>query len=139
MSTHKIYSNLLQQNCYVRDITRLCDLKTDYPVKQYVSCDEVVTDKGVEIKDSILDYNITPATVASYADSCDYKTDPLSNISKSSGSTVDLRSIQDFSKLSSQEQLSLYQQLSKKIASGSSGSSQQNIIDNKDSEVKNNE
>lgn len=76
-SCKKLCSNLLRQNVYVRDVVAPYDEKCDYHIDRFSSvdyqdvpgaCREVVTGH---------DYPITPDSVNSYADSCNYKVDPM--------------------------------------------------------------
>lgn len=68
-------TQLIQQNCYIRDVTRCSETKSDIPQK-YVSIDEVTTDDGIKIVETIHDYPITPSSVNSYFEGTNYKNDP---------------------------------------------------------------
>lgn len=73
----KAHSNILQQDVYLREVAPLTEPKSSPKSLYYNSIVEVVTDKGIELKRTVEEYPITPETVASYVDSCDYKSDPL--------------------------------------------------------------
>lgn len=65
----RIQSNLLLQNCFVRDYIPPFDKKTKYSDKKFYS--EIPHDDGTsEIRE--FDYPITPKYVASFADGADY-------------------------------------------------------------------
>lgn len=65
----RIQSNLIQQNCFVRDYIPPFDKKTVYSDRKFYS--EVPHDDGTsEVRE--FDYPITPKYVASFADGADY-------------------------------------------------------------------
>ena len=67
--TKRIQSNLLLQNCFVRDYIPPFDKKTKYSDKKFYS--EVPHDDGTsEVRE--FDYPITPKYVASFAGGADY-------------------------------------------------------------------
>lgn len=78
--TKRIQTNLLEQNCYVRDFVSPFDEKNDYQNKTFVSLDEKIVDDGVKEVYTQNDYPITPESVNSYSDSVDYKVDPLAAV-----------------------------------------------------------
>lgn len=84
LKTKRLQCNLLQQNVYVRDISLPFDEQNDYRVDKFVSMD-FVDEPGVS-REVVTehDYPITPDSVNSYADSCNYKLDPLGSQSRGS-------------------------------------------------------
>lgn len=106
----RVQSNLLQQNCFVRDVTRKVDLG-DTPKSSegsYVSLDEVTTSTGVEIRRTVEPYPITPQYVSSFAESSDYRKDPFSAITngirrKNLGDIVDVQRVAGMDMSSAQE------------------------------------
>uniref|UniRef100_A0AAU8B6Z4 Capsid protein n=1 Tax=Dulem virus 176 TaxID=3145653 RepID=A0AAU8B6Z4_9VIRU len=73
----KPVSNLIKQNCFLRDIVQFRG-ETDSPVnpEKFVSVDTITTDSGVEVQASVLDFPITKESVNSYADAVNYRTSP---------------------------------------------------------------
>lgn len=69
----KVVSNLLQQNVYVRDVLPIFDEKKDYRQDTYPELETVDLPNGYFEKVVEKPYPHTPESVASYADSCDYR------------------------------------------------------------------
>lgn len=115
----RIVSNLLQQNCYVRDVTRSVDLKSPSSSdSQYLSLDEEQTDEGFKIKKNLYPYPITPDYVASFADSSDYRRDPANSVvsgvkGKNIGDCTDFQKIMN---MDSSDMYALYNQLKTKFS-----------------------
>lgn len=116
--TKRIHTNLIQQNCYVRDFVEPFDVKTEYLDTNYISVDAVVDSSGVSLRKTINPYPITPDSVTSYADGCDYTSDLAASMNSSApGSNLgDLTALQAFSQLSRDEQLSLISSLRDKMS-----------------------
>lgn len=76
----KLSSNLLKQNCYIRDCVEEKVVTTDYSDKTYTSVDEVVTSNGVKLVENQVPYHITPQYVNSFVDSSDYRRDPVNAV-----------------------------------------------------------
>lgn len=114
MKNNKVVSNLLQQNCYVRDVTRADDLRSSDVRSKFSSIDEVVTSKGVELKRVVLDYPITPQYVQSFVDSSDYRRDPLQAISNAPKRS-NLGDISDIQKIDISSIKDLLSELNSKI------------------------
>lgn len=115
----RVQSNLLQQNCYVRDVTRAVDLKSPAPAESsYLSLDEVVEDTGVKIIKTPVPYPITPDYVASFADSADYRRDPAGAIANgvAKPNLKDCTDFQSIMAMDSSAQLALYKQLQDKFS-----------------------
>lgn len=112
-----IKTNLLRQNCYLRDTTVNSQLDS-FPPDSYVSLDEVVTDKGIELNESVQPYPITPQYVNSFVDSSDYRRDPLNAIANSSVRTNlgDITEIQDVLSMDSSQARILYNQLQERFS-----------------------
>lgn len=71
----KVKMNLIQQDVFVRAVTEGVDLKKDFLIDSYVSCDEVVKENGTEYVSTLQEYPITPDSVNSYADGTNYRND----------------------------------------------------------------
>lgn len=115
----RVFSNLLQQNCYVRDVTRTIDLKSPSSSdSEYLSLDEVVDDGGVKIVKNPVPYHITPEYVNSFADSADYRRDPVGAISNGvvRKNLTDCTDFQKILSMDSSAQLDLYNQLKAKFS-----------------------
>ncbi|UPW41390.1 hypothetical protein [Dipodfec virus UA06Rod_17] len=112
---HKVHSNLLQQNCYLRDCSRLFDLSTSYSddAPKYVSLDEVSSDTGFKQEYVEYPYPHTPSSVDSYREGADYRLDPQSHIIDGRQNLGDIRDQQDLLNKNSADLLALYQQLQK--------------------------
>lgn len=79
----RVQTNLLEQNVYVRDMLPPFDEKKDYLIDSYIGLDTVVGDMCEKDVLSGNPYPITPDSVNSYADSTDYRTDPLAAMNSS--------------------------------------------------------
>lgn len=119
VGSSRVQSNLLQQNCFVRDCSKKSDLKTDYPENPtYTSLDEVTVDKGIEFRETVQPYLITPQYVSSFIDSSDYRRDPANAIANGVKrvNLGDISGFQDVSKMDMTQARALYSQLSAKFA-----------------------
>lgn len=74
----KCYSNILQQDCYVRDIApctttsgKANSLYSDS--SKYISLDEVVVNDGIKVVETVNDYPITKDYVNSFEPGVNYK------------------------------------------------------------------
>lgn len=114
VNNSRVQSNLLQQNCFVRDVTNKAGLVNNSCPDSYLSLDEVVTSKGVEIKESVNDYPITPQYVSSFLDSSDYRKDPFSAISNgvNKQNLGDISDVQKVVSMDTEQARALYNQLS---------------------------
>lgn len=114
----RVQTNLIQQNCFVRDVSKAVDLKSESPDFTYQSLDEVVDDKGIHFQKEYLPYPITPAFVNSFVDSADYRRDVNGAISNGSSrvNLGDVTSMQQILSLDTASQRSLYERLSAKFA-----------------------
>lgn len=113
-----VVTNLLRQNCYVRDAVRCDDLKTVCSESSYESLDEVVSSDGLKIRYSSVPYHITPEYVNSFADSSDYRKDPANAIA-TAPKRVNLGDITPFNDVASMDTalaMSLYDQLKNKFS-----------------------
>lgn len=137
---HRVPSNLLQQNCFVRDITKNSQSSAS-PLLTFDSLDEVTTERGVEFRVSENPYPITPQYVNSFADSSDYRRDPVGAVNNSHN-RVNLGDITDFQKVVSMdmtEARTLYSQLRDKFSKSEvSKSNSESEVPKSDSEVINN-
>lgn len=76
----KVHSNIIAQDCYIRDVTPKVVKKSEYKSRRYASLVEVPDAVGVHYDLREFDYPITPENVKSYADSTDYKRDPAAAV-----------------------------------------------------------
>lgn len=120
----RIQSNLLQQNCFVRDVLRADDLKSpdldsEENFSSFETLDEVSVPDGIKLQRSIEVYPITPQYVNSFVDSSDYRNDPVSAVNSSLKrvNLGDISSLQKFLSLDESSQRRLYSELSKRFAS----------------------
>lgn len=111
-----IVSNLIRQNCFVREFVEPVK-KKKVDISKFESLDEVVREDGtgVDLKYSVEDYAITPEYVNSFSELSDYKKDPLGAIAKahSRNNLGDITSVQDVLNMSTEESLALYNRLNK--------------------------
>lgn len=79
MKTNKIPSNLLQHNCYLRDVVPVFDKKTEYGDQIYLNVEEVTSIDSLSLKHDVTvqPYEITPQYVNSFVESADYRRDPF--------------------------------------------------------------
>lgn len=114
-----IKTNLLQQNCFVRDCTFGRDLKSSSALSTYLSVDEHTDSTGLRINYNEYPYPITPQYVNSFVDSSDYHRDPTNAVANGVKrvNLNDVSSIQSLSKLDSSAQRALYEQLRSKFSS----------------------
>lgn len=128
--TARVRSNLLQQDCYVRD----CSLKSDVigvrSSSEYLTLNEKVTQTGLTQEVVSVPYPITPQSVNSYVESCDYRRDPLGAIMRG-GSRVnlgDVTALQDVSSMDAGQARDLYVQLQARFAQSQNVVSQ-NVVE----------
>lgn len=106
-------SNLIRQNCFTRECVHSSSSLSS--PEKFFSCDQVVTDEGIRLECSEHPYPITPESVKSYADSCDYRTDPLAAASSAPRrkNLGDVSSLQTLGQMDMTQARSLYDQLTK--------------------------
>ena len=80
----KVHSNIIAQDCYIRDITPKVVKRSEYAARRFPSLVEVPDSIGVHYDLRDFDYPITPESVKSYVDSTDYKRDPAAAIAAGS-------------------------------------------------------
>lgn len=118
INNSRVQSNLLQQNCFVRDVTTKSALSLSSSFDSFVSLDEVITSKGVELKKTENPYPITPQYVQSFVASSDYRNDPLgSSLRPSSSNLGDITDVQKILSMDSSSVSSLYNDLKSKFES----------------------
>lgn len=120
----RVQSNLLQQNCFVRDVSRCDDLCSDGSESDFVSLDEVVKSDGIKLVPSSHPYPITVDSINSQIESSDYRNDPVGAIARSipRQNLGDIRGVQDLSSMDLVAARALYEALSLKFSSPSTGS-----------------
>lgn len=133
--TFRVQSNLLQQNCFVRDVTVFSE-STLSPVDSFVSLDEVSDPSGIHFEEKVYPYPITPQYVDSFIDSSDYHKDPVGalNNAVSRRNLGDLTDLQNVSSMDMSTARALYSELSRKLSSAPSDLSSPSK--SSDSEVK---
>lgn len=113
----RVVTNLLQQNCFVRDVREPFDIQDPLQSSSYVSLDEKIVENGFKQEYNVYDYPITPSYVDSFVDSSDYRRDPANAIvhghdKKNMG---DVTQLQDILHMDTSSQRELYIQLQKKF------------------------
>lgn len=113
VNSSRVQSNLLQQNCFVRDVTTKSTLQGRSSLDVFVSLDEVVTSKGVDLVESRHPYPVTPQYVNSFVESSDYRRDLFSAFSSSSSrpNLGDITDVQKVMAMDTSEASALYSQL----------------------------
>lgn len=114
-----VRTNLIRQNCFVRDVTtHSCNVVSydeRYEGLTYDSIDQVTRDDGlgVDLKFSTNTYPINPQYVQSFVDAADYHNDPLSAIANAPArqNLKDVRDYQSVQDMDTSEQLKLFEQL----------------------------
>ncbi|UPW41997.1 hypothetical protein [Dipodfec virus RodF1_43] len=114
----KVFSKLLQQNVYLSDTRQAEDLAAATPQYDYVSIDEVTVANGIQIRETVNSYDITPETVNSYVDSCDYRTDMYAATQQPArGQNLgDVASLQNVMNMDLEQAKTLYAQLEQRFA-----------------------
>lgn len=140
MNNSRVQSNLLQQNCFVRDVTNKSGLTDSSAPDSFLSIDEVVTSKGIELKESVSPYPITPQYVDSFIASSDYRRDPFGAIANGSNrkNLGDVSSMQRVAAMDSSSLSSLCSDLKSKLNSVSepkASSSSDPVVSGGDSNV----
>lgn len=124
-------TNLLKQNCFLRECVDI-PFRAAEKITKYESIDEVTTDKGVELRYTEHDYPITPEYVNSFAESADYRRDPISAIANggSRKNLGDITDMQNVSAMDTEQARNLYEQLKQKF--GKAEELKQNNNENKE-------
>lgn len=117
----RIQSNLLQQNCFVRDVTTKSALVPEPGQDVFFSLDEKSTSSGVEFELNSYPYPITPQYVNSFLDSTDYRRDPYNAVASAPKrvNLGDVSSLQSVASMDMESARSLYSQLKAKFDSSS--------------------
>lgn len=102
LGSSRVQSNLLQQNCYVRDCSLKSDLSTPVVNKSYESLSTIPCEDGFREDFVTVPYEITPQYVNSFLASSDYKRDPVNSV-VSSVPRVNLGDVRDIQKASSMD------------------------------------
>lgn len=113
INNSRVQSNLLQQNCFVRESVRSSDLVNSSSPEVFLSLDEVVTSKGVNLVQDEFPYPITPQYVNSFVDMADYRNDPFGSVSSSvrRSNLGDIRDVQRLSELDTESARILFDEL----------------------------
>lgn len=118
----RIQSNLLQQNCYVRDVLSCEDLQSVSSDQFYESVDESTLSSGIKINHTIHTYPITVDYVNSFVESSDYRVDPLNAISNGvhKQNLGDVGLFQQVASMDMEQASALYKQLQAKFSQAQS-------------------
>lgn len=114
----RVCSQLLAQDCYVRDCCLKRDLQAVSSSPKYITLQESVEDSGLKQEFVEVDYPITPAYVNSYVESCDYRRDPFGAVARG-GSRVnlgDITEMQSVASMDTEHARALYAQLSERFS-----------------------
>lgn len=137
--------SLIQQNCFIRDVTRISDNSASAAVsakRTYLSLDEVTDIDGVKLRMTENDYPITPEYVDSFSESADYRNDVVGAVANAPKRTNlgDITGFQDVASMDMESARALYKQLTDKFAksavSDSDTKSDVSVPDNSNPEVK---
>lgn len=114
----RIHSNLLDQDCYVRDCCLKRDVFTAPSASKYITLQESVTEDGLKQEFVDVDYPITPASVNSYVESCDYRCDPFGAVARGSSrpNLGDITQMQSVASMDTEQARALYSQLAQRFA-----------------------
>lgn len=136
----KVHSNIIAQDCYIRDVTPKVVKKSEYAARRFPSLVEVPDSVGVHYDLRDFDYPITPDSVKSYVDSTDYKRDPAAAIATGSRG-VNLGDITELQRVTNSDVSAVRLTLERiqKSAEASAGSSPSPADNLKNDEVKSNE
>ena len=136
----KVHSNIIEQDCYLRDVTPKVVKKSEYVARRFPSLVEVPDSVGVHYDLCDFDYPITPESVKSYVDSTDYKRDPAAAIAAGSRG-VNLGDITELQRVTNSDVSAVRLTLERiqKAAEASTGSSPSPADNLKNDEVKSNE
>lgn len=125
MKTKRVLSNLIAQDCYIRDCCALDELHEVVAPGVYTTLIEKVvnTDKGTSYEQEFVEvpYPITPESVNSYVDSADYHRDPVGAVLSSSPrkNLGDITAFQDVVNMDSDAARALYVQLCERFGGAS--------------------
>lgn len=141
--SRKIPSNLILQNCFIRDTVNLSDVDC-FVSKQkdtFLSIDEVLSDDGVKIVSTVNDYPITPEYVNSFVESSDYHNDIQGAVlnSRPRQNLGDITGFQDVASMDMESARMLYSQLSERLGKNSDvvNSNVASSVSNSDSTLNN--
>lgn len=128
----KVVSNVLKQNCYIRDCIPIEDVSSEYSDKTFKSLTETQTSKGIDINFVDVPYPITPQYVNSFVDSSDYRRDPVNAVANGVKRTNlgDVSGLQDVLGLDFVSAQKLYSALKRKFEAPKVVDDNKEVIDN---------
>lgn len=137
LGSSRVHSDLLQQNCFVRDVVRKVDLLSSAPPVSYVSLDSVTIPDGIKLVETENPYPITPEYVNSFVEGSDYRNDLVSALSSvsSSPNLGDIRCLQDASSMDTNQVISYLERLKSTLLSQNKSSG---VVEKSSIEVKDN-
>lgn len=111
-------TNLIQQNCYVRICAPCVDLNTQQSEKFYESMEEITEGDCLRHVKSTVPYEITSDYVNSFADSADFRNDPMNAIVNSvpRQGLGDVREFQKINEMDDTQAALLYKQLQERFS-----------------------
>lgn len=115
-----LVTGLLHQNCFIRDCAPLVDLHTSCEQQYYETMDEVTDAESNTLRHEkhIVPYEITPEYVQGFAESADYRRDPVAaivNAPKRQG-LGDIRDFQAVASMDDEQAQALYAQLQERFS-----------------------
>lgn len=115
-----IKTNIIKQNCYIRECSPALDLKTDSKKEQFYQSMEEHIEKDC-LRHILVDvpYEITPDYVNSFAQSADYRNDPIGAIVNAPVGRQNLGDITEYQKVSQMDDTQardLFNQLKKRFS-----------------------
>ena len=113
----EVPTNLLPVNCFLRDTVTAKDLHTEYQQRTYMELQRKTVQNGIVEELKEVPYEITPASVKSFANSSDYHVDPAGAILRGNcGKNLgDVSVMQKVASMDGMEAAALYQELKKKF------------------------
>lgn len=113
----RIHSNILLQDCFLRDCVTAKDLNTHYEDKTYFELQRKTVDNGIREELVEVPYSITPQSVKSQAPFADYHSDVAGAIARGEKkqNLGDVSAIQKVMSMDSVEAQAYYQALKKRF------------------------
>ena len=113
----EVPTNLLPVNCFLRDTVTAKDLHTEYQQRTYMELQRKTVQNGIVEELKEVPYEITPASVKSFANSSDYHVDPAGAILRGNrGKNLgDVSAVQKVASMDSMEAAAMYAELKKKF------------------------
>lgn len=119
MSAKKLNTNLIRTNCYISEVTDTNQTTHKPTQKKYHELRRTMTHNGLKEELVEVDYPITADSVKSYEDSCDYRIDPVANITSAPKrkNLGDITGVQEFTEHDQSTAHSIYERIKADIIS----------------------